>query len=97
MTRLSSVRLLCAAIAVATAAPPSSACTRCMRVFGDGSVLVARSMDWAEDPGSELWVFPRGMTRGGNAGPASLKWTSRYGSVGVSFYGIATVDGMNEK
>jgi penicillin V acylase-like amidase (Ntn superfamily) len=27
----------------------------------------------------------------------SLQWTSTYGSVGVSFYGVATVDGMNEK
>jgi choloylglycine hydrolase len=68
-----------------------------MRVFGDGTVVVGRSMDWAEDPGSEIWVYPRGVNRSGNAGPASLTWTSRFGSVGVSFYGIATVDGMNEK
>jgi len=37
------------------------------------------------------------MKRQGNAGPESLTWTSKYGSVGVSFYGVATVDGMNEK
>jgi len=79
------------------AAAPASACTRCMRVFGDGTVLVARSMDWVEDPGSEVWVFPRGMKRSGNAGPTSLQWTSTYGSAGVSFYGVATVDGINEK
>ena len=76
---------------------PASACTRCMRTFADGTVIVARSMDWVEDPGSELWTFPRGMKRQGNAGPASLAWTSRYGSVGVGFYGVAIVDGMNEK
>jgi penicillin V acylase-like amidase (Ntn superfamily) len=79
------------------AAAPASACTRCLRVFDDGTVLVARSMDWVEDPGSEIWVFPRGMKRSGNAGPKSLAWTSTYGSVGVSFYGVATVDGINEK
>lgn len=79
------------------AAAPAAACTRCMRAFADGGVIVGRSMDWMEDPGSELWVFPRGMKRQGNAGPASLEWTSRYGSVGVSFYGVATADGMNEK
>ena len=91
-------RLLGVTVAVSLlAATPASACTRCMRAFADGGVVVGRSMDWVEDPGSELWVFPRGMKRHGNAGPASLEWTSRFGSVGVSFYGVATADGMNEK
>jgi choloylglycine hydrolase len=90
--------LLAAALSVGLlAATPASACTRCLRVFSDGTAIVARSMDWVEDPGSEIWVFPRGMNRSGNAGPTSLTWTSRFGSVGVSFYGVATVDGMNEK
>ncbi len=97
MKRLLSVCVLLAAAACHFAAMPASACTRCMRVFGDGSVITARSMDWVENPGSELWVFPRGMKRSGNAGPTSLTWISRFGSVGVSFYGVATVDGMNEK
>ncbi|MEX0670079.1 MAG: linear amide C-N hydrolase [Pirellulales bacterium] len=99
MKRLLPGRLLLVAVVAASllAARPASACTRCMRVFGDGSVIVGRSMDWVEDPGSELWVFPRGMKRSGNAGPASFTWTSRFGSVGVSFYSAATVDGMNEK
>jgi choloylglycine hydrolase len=99
MKRLLSVRFLL--VAAVAASPftmtPAVACTRCMRVFADGSVITARSMDWVENPGSELWVFPRGMKRSGNAGATSLTWTSRYGSVGVSFYGVATVDGMNEK
>lgn len=78
-------------------AGPAAACTRCLHVFADGTVIVGRSMDWMEDPGSEIWVFPKGMKRQGNAGPGSLSWTSVYGSVGVSFYGVATVDGMNER
>lgn len=45
---------------------------------------------------SNLWVFPRRMTRTGEAGPRSLEWTSKYGSLIVSGYDIATVDGMNE-
>lgn len=76
---------------------PVTACTRCLRVFKDGTVVVGRSMDWVEDPDSEIWVFPRGMKRTGNAGARSLEWASRYGSVAVSFYGAASVDGMNEK
>ena len=78
-------------------AAPASACTRCLRVFADGAVLVGRSMDWVEDPGAEIWVFPRGMRRHGHAGVSSLSWTSRHGSVGVSFYGVATACGINEK
>ena len=90
--------LLAAALSVGLlAATPASACTRCLRVFSDGTAIVARSMDWVEDPGSEIWVFPRGMKRSGNAGPTSLEWTSKHGSVGVSFYGVATVDGINEQ
>jgi penicillin V acylase-like amidase (Ntn superfamily) len=87
---------LCAVTALWVAAPVA-ACTRCLHVFGDGTVIVGRSMDWMEDPGSEIWCFPRGMERHGNAGPQSLSWMSRFGSVGVSFYGAATACGMNEE
>jgi len=99
MIRLLFARIAFAAAvaAVASTATPAAACTRCLHVFRDGTVVVGRSMDWVEDPGSEIWCFPRGMQRHGNAGPASLQWTSRYGSVAVSFYGVASVDGMNEK
>jgi len=99
MARFRSIHqaLTAAAVVCLLAAAPAAACTRCMRVFADGAVIVGRSMDWVEDPGSELWIFPRGIKRHGNAGPASIAWTSRFGSVGVSFYGVATVDGMNEK
>ena len=37
------------------------------------------------------------MKRNGAAGPNSIQWTSKYGSVICSFYGVATVDGINEK
>jgi choloylglycine hydrolase len=89
--------ILGALLAVALMVGEASACTRCLHRFADGRVIVGRSMDWMEDPSSEIWCFPRGMKRHGNAGPESLTWTSKYGSVGVSFYGVASVDGMNEK
>jgi choloylglycine hydrolase len=89
--------VLGALVAIALVGGAASACTRCLHRFADGRVIVGRSMDWMEDPSSEIWCFPRGMKRQGNAGPESLTWTSKYGSVGVSFYGAATVDGMNEK
>lgn len=87
------------ALIIASLVAPSylDACTRCVYLGPTDTVIVARSMDWAEDPSSNLYCFPRGMERNGAAGPNSLKWTSKYGSLAVSFYEAGTVDGMNEK
>ncbi|WP_341273439.1 linear amide C-N hydrolase [Advenella incenata] len=72
------------------------ACTRFVYHGVQGEVITARSMDWKTDVGTNLWVFPRGMARNGEAGPNSVKWTSKYGSVIASGYDISTTDGMNE-
>ncbi|MFG0332168.1 MAG: linear amide C-N hydrolase, partial [Maioricimonas sp. JB049] len=77
--------------------PLADACTRCVYLGPEDTVVVGRSMDWAEDPGTNLYCLPRGMQRHGSAGPNSIEWTSRYGSLVGSFYDIASVDGMNEK
>jgi choloylglycine hydrolase len=37
------------------------------------------------------------MHRSGEAGPRSLRWTSKYGSVIATGYDVSTTDGMNEK
>ena len=75
----------------------TQACTRCLYLGPDNTVVAGRSMDWMEDPGTEIYALPRGMARDGAAGPNSLKWTSKYGSLVCSFYGVASVDGINEK
>lgn len=72
-------------------------CTRAMYVADSNVVITGRSMDWMEDMGANLWVLPRGIAQTGAAGPNSIKWTSKYGSVVTSAYDIATADGMNEK
>lgn len=84
-------------VALTAAAPVAEACTRVIYHGPDGRNLTARSMDWSLPMVSNLWVFPRGMARSGEAGEHSLEWTSKYGSLVVSGYDIATVDGMNEK
>jgi choloylglycine hydrolase len=89
-------RLLIAALLASAVAQPSAACTRAVYLGPSQTVVVARSMDWVEDPGSNLWVFPRGMKRNGAAGPNSINWTSKYGSVVTSFYEVSSVDGINE-
>lgn len=76
---------------------PAGACTRVVYLGANQDVVTARSMDWKTDVGTNLWVFPRGMKRSGEAGPHSLQWTSRYGSVIASGYDVSTTDGLNEK
>lgn len=75
----------------------TEACTRTLFVGNDSLVITGRSMDWNEDMHSDLWIFPRGMKHDGAAGPNSINWTSKYGSLTVSAYNLGTTDGMNEK
>lgn len=72
------------------------ACTRAVYLGPEDRVLTGRTFDWKLPINSNLWVFPRGMEKDGAAGDRSIEWTSRYGSLIVSGYDIATVDGMNE-
>ncbi|WP_407638162.1 linear amide C-N hydrolase [Advenella mimigardefordensis] len=83
-------------LAASMAVPSVQACTRLVYHGLQGEVITARSMDWKTDVGTNLWVFPRGMQRNGEAGPNSIQWTSKYGSVIASGYDISTTDGMNE-
>jgi penicillin V acylase-like amidase (Ntn superfamily) len=84
--------------------PTAEACTRIFANDKGDAMLVARSMDWATTTEPLLTVFPRGMTRdGGHAGPMVVveenpaRWTSKYGSVVTTIFGIGTADGINER
>src|SRR3954464_13056279 len=72
------------------------ACTRLVYLGPSGNIITARSMDWKNDIGTNLWILPRGIDRSGEAGPNSLKWTAKYGSVVASGYNVSTTDGGNE-
>jgi len=82
--------------ALSSLAQTATACTRAVYLGTEDTVVTTRSMDWVEDMKSNLWVFPRGMKRDGAAGPNSIKWTSKYGSIATSCFDMATCDGMNE-
>ncbi len=89
--------IVAVALAVAWhAVPLAQACTRVVYLGPDGRILTGRSMDWKLPIVSNLWAFPQGMERGGMAGPRSVEWTAKYGSLAVSGYDISTTDGMNE-
>lgn len=93
------------AVIFASAALPSAlACSRILWNNNALAVVVGRTMDWPESTQPVLTVMPRGMQRnGGLVGPQVLemtnpaKWTSQYGSLVTTVYGVGTADGLNEK
>lgn len=95
LRRSAFVKTLTSLLALTTLA--AHPCTRAVYLGTDGTVITARSMDWKVDVGTNLWIFPRGMHRTGVAGPHSLEWTSKYGSVIATGYDVSSTDGMNEK
>ncbi len=79
-------------------APPTArACSRVLYTAKDGMVITGRSMDWGSDMMSDMWVLPRGMRRDGMGGTNTIHWESKYGSLIVAAYNMATCEGMNEK
>lgn len=91
-----SLTALLALAGVALLVPVADACTRIVYSGSGGAYYVGRSMDWAENTGTDLWAFPAGMQRDGGVGENSIAWTSKYGSVISGFYNVASVDGMND-
>lgn len=92
------------ALSVQSATAPAAACTRVLWSDNGLATMSGRTMDWPESTQPVLTVFPRGLKRdGGSAGGAAvvtdnpLRWTSQYGSLVTTIYGIGTADGLNEK
>ncbi|MCW1959607.1 MAG: linear amide C-N hydrolase [Mycobacterium sp.] len=78
-------------------------CTRVLWNSNDLAVLTGRSMDWPESTEPVIVAFPRGRERNGInprglvEDPNPLGWTSKYGSLVTTVYGLGTVDGLNEQ
>jgi choloylglycine hydrolase len=96
--------VLAAAATVLAASQIADACTRVLWNDNKLAVVVGRTMDWPESTDPILTVFPRGMSRDGGRAGASVavaqnpaKWTSKYGSLVTTIYGIGTADGFNER
>ncbi|OYY75250.1 MAG: choloylglycine hydrolase [Gammaproteobacteria bacterium 28-57-27] len=75
----------------------AQACTRAVYHGENQLYMTGRSMDWRDPIPADMWIFPRGMKHNGGAGKNSVEWTSKYGSLLVTSFGIAASDGMNEK
>ena len=95
---------MAAAVMVLAAAPLADACTRVLWNDNKLAVVAGRTMDWPESTEPIITMLPRGMSRdGGRIGGAvavadnPAKWTSKYGSMATTIYGIGTADGFNER
>jgi choloylglycine hydrolase len=75
-------------------------CTSFQLKAVDGSVAVARTMEFPDMLGANLTVLPRGIALTSSAPDGDgISWTTRYGVVGMDAVGVAQLltDGMNEK
>ena len=97
------VQLSCA-VAVVLAAlvtvNQTNACTGIRLKAKDGSIIHARTMEFAYPLDSKVIVIPRAYSLQGttSSGKPGLAWNSRYGVVGMNGYNqTAIIDGVNEK
>ena len=105
MTQCQIVRkFIGSAIAVAlllSGAPQSvQACTGIRLIAEDGTVVHARTLEFAIDIHSDVIMVPRGYTRTGTTpdGKDGLKWKAKYASLGANGVGLPFIfDGLNEK
>lgn len=88
---------LASLILLASMFTSANACSRFTYTGPDYTVVTGRSMDWVEQLETDLWAIPAGISKVGSKEPNSVKWTSKYGSLIISGYNMATVDGINSK
>lgn len=84
------------AAALAFLPTESPACTRAVYLGPEGMTVTGRTMDWREDPLTNLYIFPRGTARRGANIDNTVFWTSKYGTLSAAGYDIGITDGMNE-
>jgi choloylglycine hydrolase len=81
-------------------APPAPACTGITIKPKDGSVIFARTLEYAVDIKSNVIIVPRGQEYVGSTpnGKPGLRWKTRYAMAGMNaFDKPVIVDGLNEK
>src|SRR5947207_12011071 len=92
--------LISAAAICSLLANAAHGCTGIRLIAEDGSVIHARTMEFAIDIHSDVIMVPRGYARIGSTpdGKEGLKWRAKYASVGLNGVGIPVLfDGVNEK
>ncbi len=92
--------LVACALVWASVAPAAQACTGIRLIAQDGTVVHARTLEFAIDVHSNILMIPRGYARTGTTpdGKPGLSWKTKYASVGANGVGLPILlDGLNEK
>ncbi len=79
---------------------PAAACTGIRIKPRDGSLIVARTLEFGANLQSNVIVIPRGTESVGTASAdkTGRRWKSKYGIVGANMFNLpAILDGLNEK
>jgi choloylglycine hydrolase len=88
------------AIALLLGWQAARACTGIRLIAKDGSVVVARTLEFGADLQSKVGVFPAGTTITGQLpnNATGMSFKTKYGIVGANAFGLAmTVDGLNDQ
>lgn len=99
MHHLKTVVLTSIAFILSLTSYTAFACTDLKITAKDGTVVIARSMEFALDLDSKITILPKGQERQSTApdGTQGKKWTSKYGSVAIKVFDADIAnDGMNE-
>ncbi|GAB5376539.1 MAG: hypothetical protein AcusKO_30010 [Acuticoccus sp.] len=89
-----------AVAAVIATTPAAQACTGITLTAKDGTVVRARTLEFAVNLQSQVILVPRGYSRTGSTpdDKPGMKWAAKYSSVGTNPEGLPyLVDGINEE
>ncbi len=92
--------VIAAALLLGGGVHTTEACTGITLIATDGTVVHARTLEFAIDIDSSVIMVPRGYARTGTTpdGKPGLQWTAKYASVGTNGVGKPVLfDGVNEK
>jgi len=92
--------LIVAAVICSLLGNEAHACTGIRLIAENGTVVHARTMEFAIDIHSDVIMVPRGYARVGTTpdGKEGVKWKAKYASVGANGVGLPVLfDGLNEK
>lgn len=99
-TILRATAILVIAAIIACVSSTAPACTGITIKPKDGSVIFARTLEFAADLESNVIIVPRGTEYVGTApgGKPGVAWKTKYGTVGANAFDMpVVVDGLNEK
>lgn len=75
----------------------AEACSRVVYQGDKGIVLVGRTLDWRTPIPTNLYVYPRGVSKTSMPDSPCLRWKSKYASVLAVGYDGGVTEGMNER